>query len=527
MSKSDDVTRPGREPDSSGKTTSVWLETTPRIETGPLRADARADVCVVGAGIAGMTTAYLLAREGRTVVVLDDGPVGGGETGRTTAHLVSFVDDGFERLEGLHGEEGARLVARSHAAAVDRIEEVVAREAIPCGFERLDGWLFLRPGDRVETLDRELEAARRAGLPVTKERRAPFESYDTGPAIRAPRQAQFHPLRYLAGLGRAIQAAGGRVHTGSHVTEVDESRPARVVTAAGPVVSCDAVVVATNTPVINRVAIHTKQAAYRTYVVGIEVPPDRAPRGLFWDTSEERGDPDPYHYLRVHAEPGGPAVLISGGEDHKTGQEGDEPAAARFARLEAWTRERVPAAGRVVARWSGQVLEPVDSLAFLGRNPGSEDHVYVITGDSGNGMTHGTIGAILVTDLIQGRENPWATLYDPSRKSLRAAKRFLAENVDVAGRFGEWVTAGDVADEEAVPPGGGAIVRRGLAKVAVHRDDEGRLHRLSAVCPHLGCVVHWNGLERTWDCPCHGSRFDATGRVVNGPANRGLSPAGE
>jgi glycine/D-amino acid oxidase-like deaminating enzyme/nitrite reductase/ring-hydroxylating ferredoxin subunit len=507
-----------------GATEPVWRDAQPDLRTTPLTADAEADVCVVGAGIAGMTTAYLLAREGQRVVVLDDGPVGGGETGRTTAQFVTAVDDRYYDLERLHGEAGARLVADSHSRAIDRVEEIVRSERIECGFERVDGYLFVPPGESAEPLDREHDAARRAGLSVRKAARAPLDGFETGPALVFPGQAQLHPLRYLAGLLRAVQAKGGRVHTDTHVARVEEAHPARVQTEKGPVVSAAAVVLATNTPVLNRVAIHTKQAPYRSYVIALQVPKGRIPHALWWDTSEERGEPDPYHYVRILADPQtGAETLISGGEDHKTGQADD--AEERFARLERWTRERFPASGPVVRRWSGQVMEPVDSLAFLGRNPGSEEHVYVITGDSGNGMTHTTIGAWLVTDLIRGRANPWTTLYDPKRVSLRAVGSFVRENANVVARYGEWATGGDAKDEEDVAPGTGAVVRRGLKKVAVYRDEAGALHRLSAVCPHLGCVVHWNRTEQSWDCPCHGSRFDRMGKVLNGPANVDLERA--
>jgi glycine/D-amino acid oxidase-like deaminating enzyme/nitrite reductase/ring-hydroxylating ferredoxin subunit len=507
---------------TSGETASVWMEDEAPLKGTALERDATADVCVVGAGISGMTTAYLLAKEGRSVVVLDDGPIGGGETGRTTAHIVNALDDRYYDLERTHGEKDTRLVAESHSAAIDRIEAIVSRERIDCDFERLDGYLFVPPGESKEILDRELQACHRAGLKdVQKVARAPLDRFDTGAALRFPNQGQFHPLRYLAGLAKAITAAGGKIHTGAHVTEVEESRPARVVTGKGPVVTAAAVVVATNTPVINRVAIHTKQAPYRTYAVALRLPAGAVTRALYWDTSEERGEPDPYHYVRVHSARGHD-VLVSGGEDHKTGQADDHE--ARFRRIEEWTRARFPAAGEAMNRWSGQVLEPVDSLGFLGRNPGSEDHVYVITGDSGNGMTHGTIGGMLLTDLIQGRTNRWAKIYDPARVSLKATATFLKENLNVAGRYGELVTPGEVDDEKEVPKGGGAILRDGLKKVAVYRDDKGALHRFTAICPHLGCVVHWNGGEKSWDCPCHGSRFDRMGKVVNGPANVDLAP---
>ena len=502
----------------SGDSTSIWMATAETPDRPGLDMDIEADACVVGAGIAGMTTAYLLARDGLKVVVLDDGPIGGGETGRTTAHLVNALDDRYYELERLHGERGARLAAESHTAAVDRIEAIVADENIVCGFERVDGYLFLPPGEPVDELDRELAAAHRAGLTgVTRVDRAPLEDFNTGPCLRFERQAQFHPLDYLSGLAAAVERLAGRIYLGTHVDSVEDGEPVVVTTAAGRTVRARHVVVATNSPVVDRVTMHTKQMPYRTFVVGARVAPGTIPHLLLWDTA------DPYHYVRLQRE-GDHDILIVGGEDHKTGHEDD--AEQRYARLEAWTRQRFASVESFPYRWSGQVLEPVDGLAFIGRNPG-EEHVYVATGDSGNGMTHGTIAGILIADLVAGRDNPWVTLYNPSRVTLGAAGEYARENLDTASQYVELVTPGEADSEVEIPAGSGAVVRRGLSKVAIYRDESGQTIELSAVCTHLGCIVHWNSGERTWDCPCHGSRFDPTGRVVNGPANSNLEPVSE
>jgi glycine/D-amino acid oxidase-like deaminating enzyme/nitrite reductase/ring-hydroxylating ferredoxin subunit len=505
------------------------MATTREIESdGPLADDTSADVCVVGAGIAGMTTAYLLAREGKRVVVLDDGPVGGSMTGRTTAHLVDALDDRYYELERLHGEEGSRLAAQSHAAAIDRVEAIVKEEGIECEFERLDGYLFAPPDESKEQLEDELKATHRAGLTETElVERAPIKDFDTGKALRFPRQAQFHPLLYLAGLARAIRRDGGLIHTGTHADKIEGGKKsARVETIDGRVVTAFSVVVATNTPVNDRFAIHTKQAPYITYVIGARVPKGSVERALFWDT------PDPYHYVRLESMKdkgaGGAGeydLLIVGGEDHKTGQADD--ANKRFGWLERWTRTRFPMIEGVEFQWSGQVMEPVDGLAFIGRNPLDDDNVYIATGDSGNGMTHGTIAGMLITDLIMGRANDWEKLYDPTRKTLKAIGDFASENLNVAAQYTDLVTPGDVDSADDIKPGDGAIVRHGLKKVATYRDDKGLVHEYSAVCPHLGCVVDWNSKEKTWDCPCHGSRYDAYGKVFQGPANTDLSPVNE
>ncbi|MDQ3665062.1 MAG: FAD-dependent oxidoreductase [Acidobacteriota bacterium] len=503
--------------DDTKQTVSVWMDTLPLLNESPLTEDVRADVCIVGAGIAGMTTAYLLSKEGKAVIVLDDGPIGGGMTGRTTAHLVNALDDRYFELERLHGEKGARLAAESHTAAIDLVETIVKTQKIDCEFERLDGYLFVPPGDPKKILDDELEAALRAGLKLEKVERAPIDSYDTGAALRFPRQAQFHPLKYLAGLAAAIKQNGGSIHTQTHATKIEGGDLAVIETSGGAVVTADAVVVATNSPVNDLVAIHTKQAAYQTYVIGARVPPGSVNKALYWDT------PDPYHYLRIETigtVASAYDLLIVGGEDHKTGQEDD--ANRRFGILERWTRTRFPMIESIEYRWSGEVLEPIDGLAFIGRNPLDEPNVFVATGDSGNGITHGTIAGILITDLIMERENEWANLYEPSRKTLRALSEFARENLNVAVEYTGLVTPGEVDSVAEIEPGRGAVMRRGLTKVAVYKDDAGAVHERSAICRHLGCVVGWNTLESTWDCPCHGSRFDAFGHVIQGPANSDL-----
>ena len=507
------------------RSNSIWLETAYPDKFPPLRENARADVCVIGAGIAGMTTAYLLAREGKSVILVDDGRPGCGQTGVTTAHLSNEIDDSYQEMHRLHGQHGARLACESHRAAIDRIEAIAQMDRIDCDFERVDGYLFLGPEHGVQEIDNELEAAREAGVEVERLDRAAVRGFDSGVCLRFPRQGQFHPLKYLNGLADAFHRLGGRLHSGTRAKQVTGGERATVETADGFTITCGSVVVATNVPFIDRLAIHTKQAPYYTYVIAARVPAGAITHALFWDTS------DPYHYIRLqrasHAELGGDTpgnidLLIVGGEDHKSGQaqDGEE----RWRRLEAWMRERFPSAGEVEFRWSGQVMETQDGLAFIGRNPMDSPNVYVATGDSGMGMTHGTIAGILLTDLIAGSANPWTDLYDPSRIRTGAAGEFVKENLNVAIQYTSWVTGGDVASVDEIAPNTGAVIREGLRKVAVFRDESGQLHRRSAVCTHLGCIVSWNPSASTWDCPCHGSRFDKFGVVVNGPAKDDLAP---
>ena len=503
----------------SGQTLSPWM-TFPVPEASPLAGNAGADICVIGAGIAGLTTAYLLAQKGKSVIVLDDGPIGGGMTSRTTGHLVTAHDDRYAALERLHGPEGARIAANSHAAAIDAIEGIIRREGIECDFERLDGYLFLPPGGDQEALDEEFEAARRAGVEgIELVERAPIEAFDTGRCLRFPKQAQFHPLKYLSGLARGVLRDRGAIHCGTHAEEIREGRSPCVLTREGYRVDCAAVVVATNVPINDKVKLHTKQAPYLTYVIAARVPRGTVARALLWDTL------DPYHYVRIipDLEPYGD-ILVVGGEDHKTGQAHD--GGERFAALERWMRERYPVAREILYRWSGQVMETHDYLGLIGRNPG-DDNVYVVTGDSGMGLTHGTIAGLVITDLVHGAEVEWSGLYDPRRITLRSAGTYAKETSNMAAQYADWLTPGEVDSEEAIAAGSGAVVRRGIHKVAVYRDPLGGRHEMSAVCTHLGCIVTWNASERTWDCKCHGSRFDAMGLVISGPAVEDLEPVVE
>jgi glycine/D-amino acid oxidase-like deaminating enzyme/nitrite reductase/ring-hydroxylating ferredoxin subunit len=499
-------------------TQSVWAETDmPRSRK--LTENVEVDVCIVGAGIAGLTTGYLLTQAGKSVVILDDGPLASGMTQVTSAHLSDAIDDRFTEIEKWHGERGAFLAAESHTAAINRIEAIANELKIDCDFARVNGYLFLAPGDEPDLLDRELAAARRAGLMAEMVPQAPID-YDTGPAIRYPNQARFHPLKYLAGVADAFKSAGGRIFTNSHAEHVEGGEKAHVEVGEYKV-RAGAIVVATNTPINDMYAIHTKQAPYMTYVIGARVPKGSITDALYWDTLKA------YHYVRLQpmTHDGTYDLLIVGGEDHKSGQADDTT--HRHARLESWARARFPMIEDIEYTWGGQCMETVDGLAFIGRNPHDEDNIFVATGDSGMGLTHGTIAGMLLSDLILGKHNPWETLYNPSRKPIRAAGNFARETLNMAAQYIDWLTPSEVKSAHEIEPGCGAVLRRGLRKVAVYRDDRGKPHEMSAICPHLGCIVHWNAAEHSWDCPCHGSRFDKLGKVINGPANIDLPPADE
>lgn len=507
--------------DSNGASRSVWLATEKMKAFPELITDTHADVCVIGAGIAGLTTAYLLVREGKKVVVIDAIGVGAGETGRTTAHFFP-PDEWYASIEDAFGTEHATQVSASFAAATDLVESIVKSENIECDFERLPGYLYSLAENSQTEMEAEYQAAERAGARPTKLTRVPGLDFDTGTCIEFKGLAQFHPLKYLNGLANTIVGRGGEIFCGTRAMGIENKSGIQLVNTNGGKISASSVVVATNTPFnAGAMLMHTKQAAYQTYVIGIQVPKGSVPRILLWDTG------DPYYYVRLTEDSNQPDydILVVGGADHKTGN--DTQPEHRYDEIERWTRARFPMALSVEYRWSGEIMEPADGVAYLGRSPMGDENVFVITGDSGNGMTSCTLGAIIISDLICGRDPKWEKIYSPNRKVMHGLSEFISEQADVFTKYAEWLSAGEVASADDVKCGQGAILRKGIHKLAVYRDENGDIHSLSAKCTHLGCVVHFNSTERSWDCPCHGSRFSIEGDVLHGPATSPLNKMNE
>jgi glycine/D-amino acid oxidase-like deaminating enzyme/nitrite reductase/ring-hydroxylating ferredoxin subunit len=493
----------------AGSSVSVWEASEDLMErqTGLANRTEKYDVCVVGAGIAGLTAAYLLSSVGQKVIVIDDGLIGGGETSRTTAHLSNALDDRIYRIEEWHGAKKAKLAVESHTRAIDQIEDIINTEKIDCDFSRLDGYL-IDSEKGTDDLEKEFESVRRCGPEgVEWVDNVPIEDFETGRCLRFPRQGQFHILKYLHGLVTAIESSGGVLVSHKHVVNWEGGDRPQIKTADGVILSASSIVLATNYPLMSK--MFAELPAYRTYAIAVEVPKDSINKMLIWDTE------DPYHYVRVQ-EAADVDLLIVGGEDHRTGQEndGDE----RFAELNRWAEKRFPNSGAVKFQWSGQFLETHDGLGFLGRFSESEPNVYLITGDSGMGMTHGTIGAMIVADQILGRKNPWTEVYDPSRIATQSIKQAVPEIIDSTVPYADWIKPGDISSEADLKKGEGAVMRDGVSRIAVYRDEDGNLHRRSAKCTHLGCVVRFNSFEKTWDCPCHGSRFSINGDPINSPA---------
>jgi hypothetical protein len=495
------------------RSVSLWMAEGPAIAATQLTGDIDTDVVVVGSGIAGLSTAYELARLGRSVVVLDRGKIGRGMTARTTAHLASELDDYYHKLIEVRGEDEARRYHESQVAAINRIEAICRDEQIDCQFRRVDGYLIPSEEGGGDVLEREFQACRKLGVEVEWADRAPLPGLDTGRCLRFSNQARFHPLRYLEGLSRAIQTYGGRLFADTaYVNHRIEDGEIVIATECSASVRAAAAVFATNSPVNDKVVLHTKAMPMRTYAIAARVPRGSAPDALVWDTLEA------YHYVRIQEANEGEDWLIVGGEDHRSGEATDMD--ARIAALAEWTRRRYPGFGKVEHSWSGQVMEPIDFMPFTGRNPG-EDNIYVHTGDSGQGITNGVAGALTIAPLIVGEDSRFAEVLDPARKSLTSVpslKEFAEGQVGVFKNLSEHLGPAEITSADELEPAQGGIMRRGLGKVAVYKDPSGVVIERSAVCTHMGCVVHWNPFEKCWDCPCHGSQFAPDGAVLNGPA---------
>jgi glycine/D-amino acid oxidase-like deaminating enzyme/nitrite reductase/ring-hydroxylating ferredoxin subunit len=499
---------------------SLWRAEFEPLPFAPLENNVDCDLLVVGSGIAGLSSAYEAARFGGKVIVIDRGDISGGMTARTTAHLASEIDDRYADLIDAVGEESARLYHDSQVAAISRIEAICEEEGIQADFARLPGYLVPADPSDMSDLESEYDACRKLGVDVAWSDDAPF-ALDSGlRALRFPDQGRFHPLKYCAGLALAVQKHGGRLF--SHTAYIDHEEDAAGVTIrteAGPTIRAGAALFATNTPVNDRVKVHTKMVPMRTYAMAGRVPSGSVEDALVWDTLS------PYHYVRLQPAADGQDWLIVGGEDHRSGTADDVD--ERFARLEDWTKKRFPTLSRIEHRWSGQVMESVDFLPYSGRD--GSDRIYLHSGDSGQGITNGVAGALNFIALYRNDKARFADLFDPARKPVGPARlgAYLKHQGPVIANLGEYLGAGEVSTVDQIKAGEGAILRRGIAKHAVYRAEDGTLTERSAACTHVGCIVHWNSFEKCWDCPCHGSQFLPDGSVLNGPAVRPLAKVDE
>ncbi|MDG5804701.1 FAD-dependent oxidoreductase [Streptomyces ossamyceticus] len=499
----------------TGKQQSYWIDTAPEASPHPaLDGDLVVDVAVVGAGIAGISTAWELARTGRTVALLEADRVAAGVTGHTTAKVSALHTLIYDRLRRHRGAEAAHLYARSQTAAIRHAAAVVDELGIACDWEDTEAYTYAEDEGRVDELRAEAEAAREAGLPASfvTETGLPFP---VAGAVRVAEQAQFHPRAYLLALVDDLVSRGGAVHERTRVTRLKEGSPCRLTTEAGFTVTAGDVVVATHYPVFDRALLFTRLSPRRELVLTAPIPADADPHGMYI-TREQRT-----RSARTAPYGDGRRLLIVTGEHFTPGTGNVEE---RFELLAEWAVERFGTLD-FTHRWATQDNDSTDSVPLVGPfHPGSR-HTWVATGFGGWGMSTGVMAGRLLTDLIDGRQTPWSGLYEPRRvlSAVREAPSFLKHQARVARHFvGDRLSPASDTSFDAIAPGDGAIVRVGGHHCAVHRDDDGVLHTVSARCTHLGCLVAFNRAERAWECPCHGSRFDPDGRVLQGPATKPL-----
>lgn len=484
----------------------VWSEDENAPRFAPLSSDEHVDVAVVGGGITGVTTALLLARAGKRVALLEARRIGSGVTGGTTAHLTEAVDARYHELEKQFGRDAARLVRASSRDAIEQIGRLASGRE--CGFERVDGYLFTEDDEQLQQLEAELAAAERAGASVEYWKELPAFPRALG-AVRFNDQAQVHPRLYLDGLVQQLQATSARIYEQTSMLDVEGDGPLRLTTDAGPALIADAVVLATHAP-FAKLTLQLELAQYRSYALAGRVA--GFPSGLFWDMK------DPYHYVRSASIHGETWVIVGGG-DHRTGVEPSGGPDAPFEEITQFAaRLGVPAE----SRWSAQVVESADGLPFIGA-PDASRPLYLATGFSGNGITFGTLAASIISDTLLGKHNPYAELYRPGRFKVSALPSVVSENLGTAAHLisGHVLPVSHEPLSE-LPIGAGRIIKHAGEKLAVYRDPNGAVHAVSAICTHQGCQVAFNPVERSWDCPCHGSRFGIDGQVLDGPATRPL-----
>ncbi|MEV0221812.1 FAD-dependent oxidoreductase [Streptomyces sp. NPDC050704] len=507
----------------AGERNSYWIETAPPGNLHPpLAATLTVDVAVVGAGIAGLSTAWELVRGGRSVAVLEADRIATGVTGHTTAKLSALHTLIYERLRRTRGTEAAKLYGRSQTEAIRHAAAIADELGVDCDWEETEAFTYAQDPGRIGELMAEADAAREAGLSAeyVTETGLPFP---VAGAVRVTEQAQFHPRKYLLALADDLLRRGARIYEHTRVVGLREGEPCRLTTGAGATVTATDVVVATHYPVFDRALLFTRLSPRRELVLTAPVEAGLAPSGMF--ITPEQGT----RSLRTAPYEDGKRLLIVTGEHFTPGTSDVEE---RFGRLAGWAGEHFGEL-TVTHRWATQDNDSTDSVPLVGPLHAGSRHTYVATGFGGWGLSGGIMAGRLLSDLITGQKPPWSELYDPRRvrTAVREAPAFLKHQAQVARHFvGDRLSASTGGSVDDIAPGDGAVVRVGGHRCAVYRDEDGEVHAVSARCTHLGCLVAFNRAERAWECPCHGSRFDPDGKIVQGPATRPLEqrhPAGQ
>jgi glycine/D-amino acid oxidase-like deaminating enzyme/nitrite reductase/ring-hydroxylating ferredoxin subunit len=512
----------GQGNDLPGKPVSLWIATTPDTNYPALPQHLSVDVAVLGGGIAGIATAYLLKQRGATVALVEAGRIIKSVTGNTTAKVTSLHGLIYAQLINDFGPEKARLYGEAQESAIEQIAALIEQLRIDCDFRRTSAYTFTTNEQEIEQITKEVDAATRLGLPASYTEYTPLP-FPIKAAVKFENQAQFHPRKYLLALATMIPGDGSYVFEqipgdGSYVFEqtramdIDEGNPCTVRTSRGEL-RARAVVLATHFPFQDPNIYFASMYPTRSYALACRLG-GPVPEGMYLSTTHHSIRNTPYD-----DEP----LMILGGEGHKTGQGGDTR--EHYRRLEQWARASLDVQA-VEFRWSTQDYNTVDKVPYIGKLSSGSKHLYVATGFGGWGMTNSHVAAMLLTDIITGRDNPWRDLFDPSRlKLITSARNFVKENLNVAKEFmADRLRVPELHDLNELPRGHGKVVKWQGQSVAIYKDDQDGIHACDPVCTHMGCIVHWNSAERSWDCPCHGSRFSYDGTVIQGPANKNLVP---
>jgi len=470
------------------------------------------DCLIVGGGITGLTAALRMQQAGKKTIIAEAYTLGFGTTGGTSAHINTFADTTYPEAESAFGEEGAKLFAQAVNGGLNIIAENVKQFKIDCDYEVKDGYLYAEDDDQVKELDEIVQGTQKVGVAIDYVNKVPVP-ISFKKAVKLPSQAQFHPLKYLKALADAYVKAGGIISEHTPIDTIDSEDGVHTAETKNGGIKASNVIYATHSAKGLSV-FDMRCAPYRSYVLGVELKDNNYPDALVYDMQE------PYHYFRTHRIDGKP-LLIVGGNDHKTGH--DDPQQA-FTDLEAYVNKYYQVA-EVKYRWSSQYYVPVDGLPYVGQMPMRADGIYCATGYNGNGMMLGTISGAILSDVILGIENPLADLLSTKRlKPVDGFMEFVKENADVAYHFvADRLSVEEIDSLKQLKPGTGEVVKLEGKKVAAYRDEDGTLHTLSPTCTHAGCIVSFNGEEKSWDCPCHGARYDLNGNVITGPATRALA----
>jgi glycine/D-amino acid oxidase-like deaminating enzyme/nitrite reductase/ring-hydroxylating ferredoxin subunit len=495
-----------------GTKTSLWQNAMPDYKTGSTSIpDNVVDVVIGGGGITGITTGLLLQQAGLSCVIAEAKNICFGTTGGTTAHLNTFMDTDYNRVKKDFGEEDAQLLHTAAREALDLVKQHVTEYGIDCGYEETGGYIFSQDEEQTDYLNDIYQSSINAGAEVEFAQGIPVP-IEFLKAIFYKRQAQMHPSRYVYALAKKFEEAGGILLQNCRVTDLNTGDIHKIETSMGNIQARHFIYATHTPPGVN--LLHFRTAPYRSYAIAVKLKDDQYPSGLAYDMY------DPYHYYRTQ-DIDGEKYLIAGGEDHKTahGENTDQC----FRNLEAHISKYYKV-DKVAFQWSSQYFEPADGLAYIGNLPGNPENVYVASGFGGNGITYSHIAAIILTDIITKGYSPYAELFDPNRiKMVAGFANFVKENADVVKEFvtkrmGQTKIEGlsELASGEA------RLVKYEGESIALYKDENGGIHAINPVCPHAKCMVGWNSAEKSWDCPCHGSRFSFDGELLTGPARRDL-----